>query len=449
MSKDFDLICIGGGSGGIAAARRAAEYGAKTAVVEYKKLGGTCVNVGCVPKKVMWYAAHYFETGYYGGDYGIKSETYGLDWSELKRRRDAYIERLNGIYDRNLRRSGVTLIEGFARFVDPHTIEVGGKRYTAERFVLATGGRPVLPEIPGANLGIDSDGFFALEDKPKHVAVVGAGYVAVELAGVFHHLHTRTHLVIRHERALRGFDPMLQDILMEELKADKLDVVTNATPARLERRDDGLCLTMEDGRELTGLDQVVWAIGRTSMTDDLGLDKAGVVIDERGDIPVDKFQASNRPHIFAIGDVTGQFPLTPVAIAAGRRLSDRLYGGMEGRHLDYHNIATVVFSHPAMGTVGLTEPEARKQFGDAAVKCYTSHFISMEFALGERKRRSAMKLVCTGPEERIVGIHLFGPGSDEMLQGFAVAVRMGATKQDFDDTVAIHPTAAEELVTMR
>lgn len=448
MTEHYDFLSIGGGSGGLAAARRAAKHGARAAVIEPARLGGTCVNVGCVPKKVMWNAANLAWGLHHAPDYGFRVDHYSLDWSDLHQRREAYIQRLNGIYGRNLEKENVTLIEGYARFVDDHTVEVAGKRYSADHIVISVGGRPARPEIPGAEVAIDSDGFFALDRQPRKAAVIGAGYIAVELTGVLHHLGTEATLVLRYEKPLRGFDEILRDGFMEASQADTLHVLTGFDTARLERTDDGkITMHSRDGRSLGGYDTVIWAVGRVPNTDDLGLENTSIVVNANGTIPVDEYQATNVPGVYAIGDVTGRWQLTPVAIAAGRRLADRLIGGMEGRRLDYENIPTVIFTHPPCGTVGLTEEQAREQYGDA-VKIYTSRFIAMDYALSADKRRTLMKLVCVGPEEKIVGAHIFGPHADEMLQGFAVAVKMGATKRDFDDTVAIHPTSAEEMVTM-
>jgi glutathione reductase (NADPH) len=448
VSKKFDLLVIGGGSGGLAHAQRAAEYGVSAAVVEYQPLGGTCVNVGCVPKKVMWYASHLAHDLHHASDYGYEIDIKGHDWSALKAHRDAYISRLNDIYGNNLDRRGVTHIEGIARFIDAHTVEVDGREYSAERIVIATGGRPTVPGIPGAELGITSDGFFELEAQPERVLIAGSGYVAVELAGVFSGLGSDVRIVVRKDSVLREFDTMLSTELMATMKKDGIVLDTGVVPAAIRKTDDGLYLTAEDGRELGPVDAVVWAIGRSPNTTSLDAVKAGVKLDERGFVPTDKLQQTNVPNIFALGDVTGRAALTPVAIAAGRRLADRLYGGMDGRHLDYHLIPTVIFSHPTIGTVGMTEGEARAEFGDD-VKVYNSAFTPMFYALGDDKGRSAMKLITVGSDERVVGCHVFGAGADEMMQGFAVAMRMGATKKDFDDTVAIHPTNAEEVVTMR
>lgn len=448
MAERYDLLVIGGGSGGLAHAQRAAEYGAKAAVVEYGPLGGTCVNVGCVPKKIMWYAAHHAHSFHHVADYGFDVEVKGHDWAGLKERRDAYIKRLNGIYENNLDKRGVTYLSGHARFVDAHTVDIDGQAVKADRIVIATGGRPSVPEIPGAELGITSDDFFELDTRPQRVLIAGSGYIAVELAGVFSALGSDVQLVVRKDSVLREFDKMLATRLMDCMDRDNIDLVTRVVPKSIEKTDAGLVLHAEDGRTFGPVDSLVWAIGRSPNTGTLDAQKAGVELDDYGFIPTDKLQQTNIDNIFALGDVTGRAALTPVAIAAGRRLADRLYGGMEGRHLDYETIPTVIFSHPTIGTVGLTEDEAREQYGDD-VKVYSSSFIGMYYALGTNKRRSEMKLITVGAEERVVGCHVIGEGADEMMQGFAVAVRMGATKKDFDDTVAIHPTSSEELVTMR
>lgn len=448
MTERFDLMVIGGGSGGLAHAQRAADYGASVAVAEYKPLGGTCVNVGCVPKKVMWYTAHHAHQMHHAGDYGFDLTVNGHDWGALKTRRDAYIARLNGIYANNLDKRNVRHIAGAARFVDANSVDIDGKQYTADRIVIATGGRPIVPDIPGAEHGITSDGFFELDERPERVLVVGSGYVAVELTGVFNGLGSKTQLVVRKDSVLRSFDPMLSGELMKEMIRSGISLDTQVIPAAVRKTDEGLIMQAEDGREFGPVDAILWAVGRAANSDSLDLDKAGVETDKNGFISTDKFQKTNVDHIFALGDITGRAALTPVAIAAGRRLADRLYGGMDGRHLDYELIPTVIFSHPTIGTVGMTEAEAIREYGDA-VKVYNAGFTPMFYALGEDKQRTVIKLITEGDNERIVGLHVFGEGADEMLQGFAVALRMGATKKDFDDTVAIHPTNAEEVVTLK
>ena len=448
MLNRFDLLVIGGGSGGIAHARRAAEYGATVGVIEYGPLGGTCVNVGCVPKKVMWYTAAHAQHFAHAADYGFDIAVNGHDWTALKARRDSYVHRLNAIYENNLDKSGVTIINGTASFVDAHTVALEGVQYHADRIVVATGGRPIVPNISGAELGITSDDFFELEERPRRVLVAGSGYIAVELTGIFNALGSETQLVVRKDSIIRSFDSMLGEQLMEAMQKDGVRIDTRVIPSSVEQTDDGLVLHAEDGRTFGPVDCLLWAVGRSPNVASLELGNAGVQSDDDGFVPTDDFQQTNVENIFALGDVTGRPALTPVAIAAGRRLADRLYGGMDGRHLDYKLIPTVVFSHPPIATVGMTEDAARAEYGDA-VKVYSSGFTPMYYALGDKKQRSVMKLVVVGDDERVLGCHVIGEGADEMMQGFAVAMRMGATKADFDDTVAIHPSNAEELVTMR
>jgi len=444
----FDLISIGGGSGGLACAQRAAEYGAKAAVIESHRLGGTCVNVGCVPKKVMWNAAGVALSLADAGDYGFDVQVGDNDWSVLKRKRDAYILRLNGIYARNLAAKGVAHVQGVARFIDARTVDVNGERMTAPHIVIATGGMPTVPHLPGAELGITSDGFFALERRPQRVAIIGSGYVACELAGAFHELGSQVELFIRKEHLLTHFDVMLGKSLMREMRAEGVTIHEHFVPKSIIEKSGLKTLAAADGREFEAYDVLLWAIGRSANVAPLDLQRAGVKLDPGSFIVTDEFQNTNIPGVYAIGDVTGRAALTPVAIAAGRRLSDRLFNGETDRRLDYHNIATVVFTHPPIGTVGMTESEARAKYGDA-VKVYVADFTPLYHALTTRKTLTDMKLVCVGPEQKIVGCHVIGVGADEMMQGFAVAIRMGATKRDFDDTVAIHPTSSEELVTMR
>jgi len=444
----FDLISVGGGSGGLACAQRAAEYGAKVAVIEPHRLGGTCVNVGCVPKKVMWNAAGVALGLVDAADYGFNVAVEGNDWAALKRKRDAYVLRLNGIYERNLAAKGVAYVRGAARFLDRGSVEVNGERMTARHIVIATGGKAILPNLPGAEHGITSDGFFELEQRPKRVAIVGGGYVACEFAGAFHELGSAVELFVRKDHLLMSFDAMLGKSLMREMRERGITVHTHVIPSAVREISGLKTLVAEDGREFPGFDCVQWGVGRAANVAELDLSKAGVAVDDSDYVVTDGFQNTNVPGVYAIGDVTGRAALTPVAIAAGRRLSDRLFGGKTDRHLEYSMIPTVVFTHPPIGTVGASEAEARAQYGDA-VKVYVADFTPMYHALTTRKSHTDMKLVCVGSEERIVGCHIIGAGADEMLQGFAVAIRMGATKRDFDDTVAIHPTSAEELVTMR
>ena len=446
--NSFDLVVIGGGSGGLAAAQRAAEYGARVAVVEAGRLGGTCVNVGCVPKKIMWNAASAAHAIHDAAGYGFGIASSEHDWVMLKSRRDAYVARLNGIYEQNLANKNIEYIAAFGMLEGPHGVRVDNRLLSAERILIAVGGEPIVPDLPGAKLGITSDGFFELEDLPQRVALIGSGYISVELAGMLRALGASVELFVRFDSVLRDFDEMLQTSACGALRADGISLHLHAIPAGVDKTDDGLQLVTEDGNKYGPFDSLIWAIGRRPLTQGLGLDSAGVEVNGAGFITTDEFQQTSGENIFAVGDVTGRVSLTPVAIAAGRRLADRLYGGMSGRRLDYDGIPSVVFTHPPIGTCGLTESQARARYGDE-VCVYSSEFVPMINSFTEHRTKASMKLVTAGIERRVVGVHLFGPGSDEMLQGFAVAMRMGATKQDFDDTVAIHPTSAEELVTMR
>uniref|UniRef100_A0AC11CKX6 Uncharacterized protein n=1 Tax=Ovis aries TaxID=9940 RepID=A0AC11CKX6_SHEEP len=405
----YDYLVIGGGSGGLASARRAAELGARAAVVERHKLGGTCVNVGCVPKKVMWNTAVHSEFMHDHVDYGFQSCESKFNWRIIKEKRDAYVSRLNTIYQNNLTKSHIDIIHGHAAFTcDPQpTVEVNGKKYTAPHILIATGGVPSVPQesqIPGASLGITSDGFFQLEELPRRSVIVGAGYIAVEIAGILSALGSKTSIMIRHDKVLRTFDSIISSNCTEELENAGIEVLKYSQ---------------------------------------------GIQTDDKGHIIVDEFQNTNVKGVYAVGDVCGKALLTPVAIAAGRKLAHRLFECKEDSKLDYDNIPTVVFSHPPIGTVGLTEDEAIYKYGKENVKTYSTTFTPMYHAVTKRKTKCVMKMVCANKEEKVVGIHMQGIGCDEMLQGFAVAVKMGATKSDFDNTVAIHPTSSEELVTLR
>lgn len=445
----FDLICIGGGSGGIATARRAAEYGAKVAVIESARLGGTCVNVGCVPKKLFWYAAstaEALENARVFGFQGVPQHP-AFDWAHFKRERDAYIARLNGIYENNLGKSGVTLIRGFARFIDKKTVKVEGKTYSAEHIVIATGGKPVIPDIAGAQYGSTSDDFFTLDSQPKRAVIVGGGYIACEIAGVLQALGTETHLVIRGDRPLRQLDTDISQTLMDAMRDQGITLHLGSQIARIDNAPT-LTAHLQDGTSLP-CDWLLWAMGRSANTSALNLQAAGVDVRDNGQIPVDAYQNTNQPGIYAIGDITGRVELTPVAIAAGRRLAARLFKGDADAKLDYNNIPSVMFTHPPIGTVGLGEDAAVKQYGADNIKTYRAAFTPMARTFAAHKPKTLMKLICHGKDERVIGIQMIGDGVDEMLQGFAVAVKMGATKADFDNTVAIHPTSAEELVTLR
>ncbi|MDE1515909.1 glutathione-disulfide reductase [Vibrio sp. dsl-7] len=451
MATHFDYLCIGGGSGGIASANRAAMYGAKVALIEAQDLGGTCVNVGCVPKKVMWHGAQIAEAMHlYAKDYGFDVEVKNFNWATLIASRQAYIGRIHQSYDRVLGNNKVQVIKGFARFIDSKTVEVNGEHYTADHILIAVGGRPTIPNIPGAEYGIDSNGFFELTEQPKRVAVIGAGYIAVEIAGVLNALGTETHLFCRKQSPLRSFDPLIIDTLVEVMNAEGPQLHTHSVPKQVVKEADGsLTLHLENGQTYN-VDTLIWAIGRHPATDAINLAATGVATNEQGYIKVDAWQNTNVAGIYCVGDIMdGGIELTPVAVKAGRQLSERLFNNQPNAKMDYQLVPTVVFSHPPIGTIGLTEPQAIAQYGAQNVKVYQSSFTAMYTAVTAHRQPCKMKLVCVGPEQTVVGLHGIGFAVDEMIQGFAVAIKMGATKADFDAVVAIHPTGSEEFVTMR
>ena len=450
MVKEYDYIVIGGGSGGIASANRAAMHGAKVILFEGKEVGGTCVNVGCVPKKVMWYGAQVAETLHrYAGEYGFDVAVNKFDFARLKANRQAYIDRIHGSYERGFDSNGVERVYEYARFVDPHTVEVAGERYTAPHILIATGGHALYPNIPGSEYGITSDGFFELDEVPKRTAVIGAGYIAVEVAGVLNALGSDTHLFVRKDRPLRTFDKDIVDVLVDEMAKSGPTLHTHANATEVVKNaDDSLTISFDNGETIT-VDCLIWAIGRAANTSGFGLEKTGVKLTEKGTIYSDEFENTSVPGIYALGDVTGKLDLTPVAVKAGRQLSERLFNNKADAKLDYTDVATVVFSHPVIGSVGLTEEKAIAKYGAENIKVYKSSFTPMYTALGDNRQPSTMKLVTLGEDEKIIGLHGIGYGVDEMIQGFSVAIKMGATKADFDNTVAIHPTGSEEFVTMR
>ena len=447
--KHFDYISIGGGSGGIASAIRAAKHGKKAAIIEAKDIGGTCVNVGCVPKKAMWYGAQVAEAIHrYAPEYGFDVSVNHFSWDSLIASRQAYIERIHTSYDRALTTNDVTLIRGFAKFVDNNTVEVDGETYTADHITIATGGRPVIPDIPGAQHGINSDGFFALKVQPKKAVVVGAGYIGVELAGVLHSLGTETHLVVRKHAPLRHFDPIIHETLVDMIHAEGCTLHNHTSVEKVERGEGKMLTIHLTNGEVLEADCLIWAIGREPSTDTIAIENTDVELAANGTVKVDKYQNTTAKNIYAVGDITGEAELTPVAVKAGRLLSERLFNGQDDAHMDYTMIPTVVFSHPPIGTIGLTEPEAIEEYGEDNIKVYSSSFASMYTAVTRHRQMTKMKLVCAGDDEKVVGLHGIGHGMDEILQGFAVAIKMGATKADFDACVAIHPTSAEEFVTM-
>ncbi|KJZ80301.1 Glutathione reductase [Hirsutella minnesotensis 3608] len=466
ITKEADYLVLGGGSGGLASARMASsKFGAKTIVVESKRLGGTCVNVGCVPKKVTYNAAAFAEAIHDAKAYGFSvEETAPFDWTSFKKKRDAYVKRLNGIYERNLGNDKVEYLHGWGRLLSKNQVEVtlddGSKvLINSKKILIAVGGRPnPPPKIPGADLGINSDGFFDIESQPKKVAIVGAGYIGVEFAGMFNALGTETHFFIRHGTFLRSFDPMVQETVTKEYERLGVKLHKNTNPSKVERDANGkLTVTYVDKEgnksSVSDIEHLIWATGREPETRDIGLEEAGVKLNAKGHVVVDELQNSSVENIYALGDVAGHVELTPVAIAAGRKLAHRLFGPPEysAAKLDYSNIPSVVFAHPEVGSIGLTEPQAAEKYGKDNIKVYKTNFTAMYYAMMELEEKgpTSYKLIVTGREEKVVGLHIVGAGSAEMLQGFGVAIKMGATKADFDSCVAIHPTSAEELVTLK
>jgi glutathione reductase (NADPH) len=450
--KDFDYIVIGGGSGGIASARRAAAHGAKVALVEAKSLGGTCVNVGCVPKKLMWNAADIARTLRDAASYGFDGGRPNVDWSLLKSRRDAAVGRLQGVYRENLENSGVTIFAGRAKLLpgsDPiREVDVDAERLRARHVLLATGGSPRVPNISGAQLGITSNGFFELESQPKRVAIVGAGYIGVELASILRLLGSEVTLFSRGPMPLARFDSMIQEEVLGHLRAAGVDFLPGAEPERVLRAENGSLKVAHGGGQSEGFDTLLWATGRSPNSRGLGLEALGVDLDDSGHVLVDALQNTTRAGVYSLGDVTGRLQLTPVAIGAGRALADRLFGNVPDRAFDYDSVPTVVFGIPPVATVGMSEGTARERLGDD-VAVPVHRFVGLYYALGERRPKTAMKLVVERSTDRVRGVHIVGLHAEEMIQGVAIAVRMGATKADFERTVAVHPTAAEELVTMR
>jgi len=449
MTQHYDLIAIGGGSGGLSVAEKAASYGKKCAVIEPDRLGGTCVNRGCVPKKVMWNAANLAHSFQLTSSYGIDATLNSFDWATLVKKRETYIHGINEWYINYLADSNIDLINGYARFVDKNTVEVNGKHYTADHIAISVGGEPTVPDKPGAEFGITSDGFFELKSQPKRVVIIGSGYIAVEIAGVLNALGSEVSLLLRGQHILGRFDALMRETLTEEMINNGINILSCISLESINKKENGkLLLKGAAGYQIEDIDAVIWAIGRRSLTDKINLESTGIDTDKHGFIPTDEFQNTKVKGIYALGDITGRAALTPVAVAAGRRLADRLFGGMTERKVDYHNIPSVVFSHPPIATVGLSEDEAKRIHGDA-VKVYQTRFTPMFYSLTDHPQKTAMKLITIGAQEKVVGCHIIGQAADEMLQGFAVAIRMGATKKDFDDTIAIHPTSSEELVTMR
>ncbi|WP_119678175.1 glutathione-disulfide reductase [Indioceanicola profundi] len=445
---DYDLFVIGAGSGGVRAARIAGQYGARVAVAEERYFGGTCVNVGCVPKKFLVFGASYAHDFEDAAGYGWSVGERSFDWQTLIANKDREIQRLNGIYRRLLEGAGVTIFEGRARLgEEPHSVVVNGQTVTAERILIATGGWPELPSEPGAKeYGITSNEVFHLDRFPRRVIIAGGGYIATEFASIFNGLGAEVTQLYRGHQILRGFDRDVREFVSEELVKTGINIRYNTIISRIEKAGDCLMASLSDERQLE-VDAVIYAIGRVPMSRGLGLEEAGVEMDKGGAIKVNDQYQTSVPHIYALGDVTNRVNLTPVALAEGHVLADRLFGGREERDVNYDNIPTAVFSIPPVATCGLTEEEARARFGNVDV--YRSNFKPMRHTLSGRDQRTMMKLVVERESQRVVGVHMVGADTPEMIQGIAVAMNAGATKQVFDRTIGLHPTAAEEFVTMR
>jgi glutathione reductase (NADPH) len=442
---DFDLFTIGAGSGGVRASRVAATHGARVAVAESRQLGGTCVNVGCIPKKLFVYASAFRQEMREAAAFGWSVEGAHFDWRTLRANKDREIARLNGVYGRLLDEAGVKRIEGRARLVDPHTVEVGGARYTAERVLIAVGAWPSVPDLPGRELAITSNETFHLDALPRRALVVGGGYIAVEFSGIWHGLGVETTQIYRGPLFLRGFDDDARQALAEEMRARGIDLRFDLNVVRLDKAGGRIRAQLTDGSALE-VDLVLFATGRDPDTDELGLEAAGVETDEEGAIAVDEWSRTSVPHIFAVGDVTNRINLTPVAIAEGHAFADTVFGGRP-RRMDRRDVPSCVFSQPELGTVGLTEAEARERHG--AVDVYRTRFRALKHTLGELPERTMMKLVVDRATDRVVGCHMVGAHAGEIIQGIAIALKCDATKAQFDATVGIHPTSAEEFVTLR
>jgi len=444
-SCEYDLFVIGAGSGGVRAARIAGQHGAKVAIAEERYLGGTCVNVGCIPKKLLVYAAHFHEEFRSAEGFGWTLGSREHDWAQLIANKDSEIERLNGVYDRLLRGANVEIVDGTARLVDANTVAVGDRRFRARHILLATGGSPLKPEIPGAELGITSNEAFYLETLPKRVLVIGGGYIGVEFAGIFHGLGADVKLVYRGDRILRGFDEDVRIALTDEFAKKGIDIRVHTDLAKIEMCPNGLQATTNDDIVLEA-DQILFAIGRLPKTAGIGLEECGVTRDIYGAVVVDDYSCTAVPNIYAVGDCTNRLNLTPVAIAEGQAVAEMLFKGTRSKP-DYANVPTAVFSQPNIGTVGLTESEARAAFSEIDV--YKSVFRPLKHTLTGSDEKTMMKLIVDPKTDRVLGCHMVGADAGEIIQGFAVALKCGATKSQFDSTVGIHPTAAEEFVTMR
>ncbi|CAN8064931.1 unnamed protein product [Agarophyton chilense] len=445
----YDLFVIGAGSGGVRASRIAANHGAKVAVAEYAPLGGTCVNVGCVPKKLFVYGSHYGHDFHDASAYGWDVPTPSLDWSRLIRNKNAEIERLNGIYGRLLDKAGVHLIQGKAKFVDSHTVQVGDAQYTADKILVATGGHPFVPQFEGREHAITSNEAFYLEQLPKRCLIVGGGYIAVEFACIFHGYGSQIVQLYRRDLFLRGFDDDVRKHLAEQMRITGVDVRFNSNVKRIVKNADGSFTVTSTNDELFETDLVLYATGRVPSTEGIALEAAGVKTGDSGKILVDDWNKTNVDHIYAIGDVTDRVCLTPVAIAEGHAFADTLYGDKK-RNVNYNDIPTAVFSTPSIGTCGLTETQAREKYGKNGVDVYKTAFRPMKHTLTKREgEKTFMKLIVEKSTDKVVGCHLLDAAAGEVIQILGVAMKAGATKADFDATMPVHPVSAEEIVTLR
>ena len=445
--KEYDLIVIGAGSGGLAAAQRAAEHKQRVAIIEMGQLGGTCVNRGCIPKKIYWYAAEFAYDLKHSKTLGFETDDIQHNWQTLQQASKQYIEKLNDMYRRNLSQKNIDIITGKASFQSSKEINVRGEVLTAKQIIVACGATPVVPGIPGAEFGITSDDFFELKNRPNKTIIVGSGYIAVELAGILNALGSDVKLLARKNSILRKFDQSIQSAVIDYLVESGIEVNLNTNVLSV-NKDSNQLRVQTDNKKHVSVDALLWAIGRKPLVSGLGLESTKITKDKNNFIQVDQYQTTNEPNIHAIGDAAGNHELTPVAIAAGRILSDRLFGDKEKGWLEYKNIPTVIFAHPPVGTVGISEEEARAAYGNK-VKIHEANFVSLKHSLSGISSKALVKLICLGQEETVIGCHVVGQGADELLQGFAVAIKMGAQKKDLDNTVAIHPTLAEELVTLR
>ncbi len=445
QNHDFDLFVIGAGSGGVRASRMAATFGARVAIAESYRAGGTCVIRGCVPKKLLVYAAHFHEDFEDARGFGWSVPPATFSWPELIAAKDREIDRLEGIYERLLSNAGVTMIRGRARLADAHTVEVDGKRYTARHILIATGGWPVRPDIPGAEFAITSNEAFELKQLPKRVLMVGGGYIAVEFAGIFHGLGAQVTLSYRGAELLRGFDDDVRRHLRGEIEGKGLRVLLKHEITAIERSGEALRVQCADGKVID-CDAVMFATGRSPNTRDIGLESVGVALDASGAVQVDDFSRSSVENIYAVGDVTNRIQLTPVAIREGSAVANTLFNNRPTA-VNHQNVPSAVFSQPPIGTVGLTQAQALAQYG--SVEVYQSSFKPLKHTLSGRNEKTYMKLLVEPSSQKVIGVHMVGADAPEIIQGIGIAVVAGLTKAQFDDTVGIHPSAAEEFVTMR